>query len=192
MSNFFDVSQVLIKNISKPLRSEHVDIIKFIEANIVYVSFQRILNDITEYYDILRKRAAELKLYTLVRHCALAKTKYDMSNIYHEMKFIAAVVGMNLVVFPIYINPSQHHRNNVVVKPCFLKYPNPHPYREPEPPTTPRNVYVKQDLQLTIAEYEEKVEQTKKLTKCCAGALAELFGGDPYSCDNYDSLILDD
>jgi len=193
MAQFFDVSQIIIKNSIPPLKKDHKNVIKYIDDNILYVSFNTIIDDTTEYYDALRKGAAELKLYGIVRQCALAKTKFDMVNVYTEMKFVAALVGMNMLKFPNYINPVHHRRRKLIkTQPSFLKYPNPHLYVEPRRPSPPKpqeNKKMTTDLQITIAEYEEKVEQTKKPKKCCVGGLAELFGSDPYSCDSYDRLI---
>ena len=200
MARFLDITKFIVSNTISapqlPTEIDYADIKKFIRNNILYVSFYHIIDDITEYYNILRKGAAELKLYSLVRKCALARTKYDMFDIYQEMKIIATLVGMDTVIFPQYLQPSQHHRAKLI-KPSFLKYPNPHPYLEPKRPKPkhlePINnpvVPIQQDLQITIAEYEEKINEVKTKPKCCDGGLSGIFGTKVYSCDSFDRLHL--
>ena len=200
MARFLDITKFILSNTISvpqlPTEIDYADIKKFIRNNILYVSFYHIIDDITEYYNILRNGAAELRLYSLVRKCALARTKYDMFDIYQEMKVLATLVGMDTVIFPQYLQPSQHHRTKLI-KPSFLKYPNPHPYLEPKRPKykklEPINnsvVHREQDLQITIAEYEEKINAVKTKPKCCDGGLSGIFGTNVYSCDSFDRLIL--
>ena len=209
MASFLEVTKFILSNTIStpqlPTEIDYADIKKFIRDNILYVSFYHIIDDITEYYNILRKGAAELKLYSLVRKCALARTKYDMFDIYREMKVLATLVGMDSVIFPQYLQPSQHHRAKLI-KPSFLKYPNPHPYLEPKRPNSKQldpiilpvaqknNSLVtrEQDLQITIAEYEEKINAVKTKPKCCEAGLSGIFGTNVYSCDSFDRLILSD